>query len=226
MSPAASSRRRSVLVTGASRGIGRAIALRFAREGASLLLTARATATLDETLAAVAAEGSLASAHALDLGSPDSIAAIAGAIAEEPLDVVVQNAGAARSAPFARTDDELWESMLAVNLSGPYRLARALLPGLLESKGAMVCIASTASKVGAPSVAAYAAAKHGLLGWMRSLAHEVASKEVRVNAICPGYVATSMSEATLENIRAKTGKSREEAEKMVDDWMASSESNR
>jgi NAD(P)-dependent dehydrogenase (short-subunit alcohol dehydrogenase family) len=204
---------RAILVTGASSGIGRAIALRFAEPRRELHLTARDPRSLDAVLAEVRARGAAAHAHALDLVDPASVAALAAALRTAPLEVLVNNAGAAESAPFLRTDDALFERMLALNCTGPFRLTRALLPQLLAGgeRAAIVCVASTASKVGAPYVAAYTAAKHGLLGWMRSLAAEVARKGLRVNAVCPGYVATPLTERTLANIQAKTGGTREQA---------------
>lgn len=204
---------RSILITGARSGIGRAITLRFARAGVRLHLTARRTSALDEVCAAARHAGAEVCAHELDLMQPASIAALAAALANEALDVLVNNAGAAESAPFARTDDALLERMMAINCTGPFRLTRALLPQLLQRapEASIVCVASTAAKMGAPYVAAYTAAKHGLLGWMRSLAAEVARKGLCVNAVCPGYVATPLTERTLANIQSKTGGTREEA---------------
>lgn len=206
-------RARSILITGASSGIGRAIARRCAERGARLWLTARDAGALAPVLAEVRACGVQAEALALDLVDPASIAALAAALREEPLEVLVNNAGAAESAPFLRTDDALFERMLAINCTGPFRLTRALLPQLLArgEDASVVCVASTAAKMGAPYIAAYAAAKHGLLGWMRALAAEVARKGLRVNAVCPGYVATPMTERSLANIQAKTGGTREQA---------------
>ncbi|MBL8898808.1 MAG: SDR family oxidoreductase [Planctomycetes bacterium] len=204
---------RAILVTGASSGIGRAVALRFAAPGAELHLSARDPRALEAVLEEVRARGAAAHAHALDLVDPTSIEALAAELREVPLEVLVNNAGAAESAPFLRTDDALFERMLAINCTGPFRLTRALLPQLLArgADAAIICVASTAAKIGAPYVAAYTAAKHGLLGWMRSLAAEVAKKGLRVNAVCPGYVATPMTERTLANIQAKTGGAREQA---------------
>jgi NAD(P)-dependent dehydrogenase (short-subunit alcohol dehydrogenase family) len=123
-------------------------------------------------------------------------------------DILVNNAGIAESAPLVKTDDELWQRHLAVNLSGVFYCTRAALPAMIERGwGRIINVASTAGKTGAPYIAAYAASKHGVLGLTRSVALEVATKGVTVNAICPGYVDTDMTTRALETIEAKTGKS-------------------
>jgi len=141
-------------------------------------------------------------------------AAFAGAaIAQGPVGILVNNAGQAASAPFARTDLALWNQMLAVNLTGTYLGIRAALPGMLDlGWGRIVNIASTASLRGYAYVSAYCAAKHAVLGLTRSLALELAKKPVTVNAVCPGYTATDIVRDTLANIQAKTGRSAAEAE--------------
>jgi len=128
------------------------------------------------------------------------------------VDILVNNAGIAESAPFVKTDDELWQRHLAVNLSGTFYCTRAALPAMLaRGWGRVINVASIAGKTGAPYVAAYAASKHGVLGLTRSVALEVATKGVTVNAICPGYVDTDMTTRALERIEATTGRSAADA---------------
>src|SRR5205085_11447200 len=127
-------------------------------------------------------------------------------------DILVNNAGIAESVPFVKTNDEFWQRHLAVNLHGTFYCMRAALPAMLERGwGRIINVASVAGKTGAPYIAAYAASKHGVLGLTRSVALEVAMKGVTVNAICPGYVDTPMTARALENIEAKTGRTREDA---------------
>jgi NAD(P)-dependent dehydrogenase (short-subunit alcohol dehydrogenase family) len=123
-------------------------------------------------------------------------------------DILVNNAGIAESAPLVKTDDEMWQRHLAINLSGTFYCTRAALPQMIgRGWGRVVNVASIAGKTGAPYIAAYAASKHGVLGLTRSVALEVALKGVTVNAICPGYVDTDMTTRALRSIEAKTGRS-------------------
>lgn len=195
------------LVTGGGRGIGRAIALDLAAAGHRVALTARSRDQLD----AVAAE---LPGGALVL--PADITA-AGAVEEVftgverglgPVEVLVANAGAAAAAPLHRTTDELWADALAVNLTAPFRCLRRAVPGMRAAGwGRVVVVASVAAKVGAPYISAYAAAKHGVLGVVRSAAAELATTGVTVNAVCPGYVDTPMTDASVAGIAGATGRS-------------------
>ena len=199
------------LVTGAARGIGAAIARTLAAEGATLTLLGRN----EKALAALLAE--LPGSHGIavaDVSDPEQVnAAFARARAERgALHILVNNAGQAESAPFGRTSVELWQRMLAVNLTGSFLCCQAALPDMLVAgDGRIVNIASTAAQKGYAYVSAYVAAKHGVLGLTRSLALEVARKGITVNAVCPGYTDTDILRESIANVMAKTGRSEQEA---------------
>lgn len=204
---------RHAVVTGGGRGIGAAIAAALAAQGARITLMGRTLATL-EAEAARLRPLSEVNCQTVDVGDADSVNAAfssaAGALG--PVAILVNNAGQAASAPFAKTDNALWQQMLAVNLTGAYLGIRAALPGMLEQGwGRIVNVASTASLKGYAYIAAYCAAKHGVLGLTRALAAELARKPVTVNAVCPGYTETDIVRETLANIQVKTGRSLDEA---------------
>lgn len=207
---------RIALITGGGRGIGRAIALEFAREGADVAVAAR---TLEQVEAVASEVANQFSRKALpvvcDVANSASVsemfASVIGSLGRSP-DIMVNNAGIAVSAPVTKTDDELWHRHLAINLSGTFYCTRAALPGMIERGwGRVINVASIAGKTGGPYIAAYSASKHGVLGLTRSTALEVAAKGITVNAICPGYVDTEMTTRGIENITQKTKLSADEA---------------
>lgn len=196
------------VVTGAARGIGRAVAQALAAQGATLTLMGRSLDPL-QALARELSGGPHASV-AVDVADPASVAQAFASAREQvgPIAILVNNAGQADSAPFMKTSLELWQRMLAVNLTGSFLCAQAALPDMLAAGfGRIVNVASTAGLKGYAYVSAYAASKHGVVGLTRSLALEVARKGVTVNAVCPGYTETDILRDSIANAVAKTGRS-------------------
>ena len=202
---------RHALVTGAARGIGAAIARTLAEEGATLSLLGRNEAALQALAAQLPGRHGIAVANVADAEQVD--AAFARACAERgALRILVNNAGQAETAPCAKTSLDLWQRMLAVNLTGTFLCTQAALPHMLAAgSGRIVNIASTAAQKGYAYVSAYVAAKHGVLGLTRSLALELAKKQITVNAVCPGYTETDILRESVANVVAKTGRSEAEA---------------
>jgi 3-hydroxybutyrate dehydrogenase len=204
------------LITGAGRGIGRAVAIRLSTEGYRVALTARSQDQLLEVAArcpspTLVLPADITSAHAID----DLFASIEDAWSR--VDVLIANAGSGVSAPLADTTDEQWAAMLDLNLTAPFRCIRRAVPGMVErGYGRIVVVASVAAKRGEPYISAYAASKHGILGVVRSAAAELASKGVTVNAVCPGYVDTPMTEHTTAAIAKKTGRTIDQARALLE----------
>lgn len=189
-----------VLVTGASRGIGATIAQGLAADGCQVAFGARRPADLADC------PGLPVQLDVTDQASVD--AAVATVQAElGPIDVLVNNAGIAGSAPLGKLTDDLWNNILDVNLTGSFRVTRAVLPGMVERKrGRVVFIASNAGLTGYAYTSAYCASKHGVVGFARALAAEVARSGVTVNCVCPGFVRTDMTDEAVSRIQAKTGR--------------------
>ena len=199
------------LVTGAGTGIGAATARWLAAQGCQVTLLGRRM----EPLKAVAGEiGKAAFATTADVNDAGALEAAFGASRERfgRLDILVNNAGIAKGGPFLRQTDQDWSDIFATNLFSIVATTKLALPGMLEAGwGRVVNVASIAGLRGSPYTTAYTASKHALIGLTRSLALETFKKGVTVNAVCPGYVDTPMTDRTVENITAKTGRSPEEA---------------
>jgi NAD(P)-dependent dehydrogenase (short-subunit alcohol dehydrogenase family) len=202
---------RHALVTGAGRGIGAAIAARLVAEGARVTLLSRTQSQLDQVMRELGDPAQAVCADITDLhGTREAFERAVEGFG--PVDILINNAGQAESAPTHRAPEELWHSMLAVNLTGTYYGIRAVLPTMIDRQfGRIVNVASTAGVRGYAYVAAYCAAKHGVIGLTRALALEVAQRNITVNAVCPGYTDTDLVRGTIANIQEVTGRSAEEA---------------
>ncbi len=169
------------------------------------MLTARSADELAAVAAELPGESLVVPADITDAAAVDEVFAAAEA-RWGAVEILVANAGAAASAPLAMTTDEMWDAQIALNLTAPFRCVRRAVPSMKAAGfGRIVVIASTAAKEGAPYIAAYTAAKHGVLGLVRSAAAELAGKGITVNAICPGYVDTPMTDTSVDRIVGLTG---------------------
>ena len=193
-----------VLITGGGTGLGADMAACFATTGAQVVISGRR----QDALEAVAAKTENTRAIQADVTSEKDVQALFAAAG--PVDIVIANAGASSSAPFGKTSLDEWNAMVAVNLTGVFLTLREGL-NQMQGWGRLISVASTAALKGYAYVAPYAAAKHGVVGLTRSLALEVAKKDVTVNALCPGFLDTEMTDRSIQNIIEKTGKTRDAA---------------
>lgn len=206
---------RVALVTGAGRGIGRSVAHRLSEQGLRVALTSRSADELERTAEECAGPTLVVPADITDPAAVESVFAEVEA-AWGPVEVLVANAGSAVSARVDRTTDEDWQRMLDVNLTAPFRCLRRAIPSMrTASYGRIVVVASVAARVGEPYIAAYTASKHGVLGLVRAAAAELARTGVTVNAVCPGYVDTEMTDQTVSGIVAVSGRSEAEAREIL-----------
>ena len=195
---------RIALVTGASRGIGEAIARRLAAEGAIVLAAARSTSLLDRVVADISKAGGRARVLELDVSLPDSIEAAMKSALEEfgQIDVLVNNAGIAEDNLILRMSREAWDRVLMTNLTGAFLLIQAVVKGMVRKRyGRIVNVTSVVGLMGNAGQANYAAAKAGLVGLTRSVARELGSRNVTCNAVAPGFIATAMTDRMTEQSR-------------------------
>jgi 3-oxoacyl-[acyl-carrier protein] reductase len=195
---------RIALVTGASQGIGRAVAVELARLGATVALAARNEAKLAEAVAEIEAAGGQAAAFVLDVSSEDSIKSGAKAVLDRygKVEILVNNAGITRDTLVLRMKRDDWDSVLSTNLTGAFLLTQALLSPMLRNRwGRIVNITSVVGRTGQAGQVNYAASKAGMIGMTRSLAREVASRGITVNAVAPGYIETPMTHVLDEKQR-------------------------
>lgn len=204
----------AAVITGGGQGIGAAVARELARAGAKVMVAGRTQTTTERVAGELVEAGFEAHPARVDVTDAGSVSRLV----EEAharlgtVDILVNNAGQAHSAPIARTTLDDWHRMLNGNATGTFLCTQGFLPGMIERRwGRVINIASVAGLAGAKYIAAYAASKHAVMGFTRSAAHEVADKGVTVNAVCPGYVDTPMTEQSVANIVSATGKSREDA---------------
>ena len=204
----------AAVITGGGQGIGAAVARALAAEGAAVVVAARSADRIEAVAAEIRRSGGNAWAVRCDVTDPASVRALGAAAARhiKAVDILVNNAGVAHSAPLHKITLDDWNRVMAVNATGTFLCTQAFVPGMLERKrGSVVNVASVAGLGGARYIAAYAAAKHAVIGFTRSVAAEVEGTGVTCNAVCPGYVDTEMTRESVARVVAKTGKSAEEA---------------
>ena len=205
---------KTAVVTGGGRGIGAEVSRALVREGASVVVSARTSEQIDAVATELRDAGGRAEAVVCDLSDPGQIRELTAKSVEilGSVQILVNSAGIASSAPLKSIELEEWNRLISINATAPFLCTQAFMPGMLaEGWGRVVTIASIAGKVGHPYVAAYSASKHAVVGFTRAVAAEVAGKGVTVNAICPGYVDTPMTDQSVARIVERTGMSEDDA---------------
>jgi len=208
----------AAVVTGGGRGIGAAVARALAEAGAKVVVAARSEDQIAGVARDLVAAGHVACAISCDVTDPDSVGQLArrAEAAIGTVDILVNNAGVASSSPIKHLELDEWNRLIAINATGTYLCTRAFLPGMVaKGWGRVINVASVAGRAGASYISAYAASKHAVVGFTRAVAAEVASRGVTVNAICPGFVETPMTDESVSRIAAKTSLSPEEARRRI-----------
>jgi 3-oxoacyl-[acyl-carrier protein] reductase len=194
---------KTALVTGASGGIGGAIARALHRQGAAVVLSGTRAEALEVLRSELGDRAFIASCNLADTASVEALIKSADAAAGASVDILINNAGITRDNLFMRMKDEEWDQVIAVNLTAAFRLSRAVLRGMMKKRwGRIISITSVVGETGNPGQGNYAAAKAGLAGMTRSLAQEVASRNITVNCVAPGFIATAMTEKLNEEQKA------------------------
>ena len=199
---------RGAVVTGAGRGIGEAVARALAGAGATLLLASRTPAEVEAVATSIRAAGGRAWSAVCDVTDEAAVRRLGEEATRRlgDVDIVVNNAGDAESSPLATTTLAAWNRLLAVNATGTFLVTREFAPAMAaRGRGRVVNIASTAGLEGGKYIAPYAAAKHAVVGFTKSIALELADRGVTVNAVCPGYVDTPLTDRSIANVQARTG---------------------
>jgi len=205
---------RGAVITGGGRGIGKAVARFLAEDGAAVVVTARSTDQIEQVATELRDAGFEAHAVTCDVSDEASVLAMAKKATEllGTVDILVNNAGIAPSNPVKRVTLEEWNRVMGINVTGTFLCTRAFLPAMVEREwGRVINVASVAGLRGSKYISTYCASKHAQIGFTRAVADEVAAKHVTVNAICPGYVDTPMTEYSVVQITEKAKVSPEEA---------------
>ena len=205
---------KTVLVTGAARGIDKAIALAFAAERNRLVITGRTAVAIEKIAAEIRASGAEVLASPCDVTDKPQVTDLRHRIEKHfgTVQILVNNVGIAPAARFLDMSDNLWDEVMRVNVSAAYNCCKTFLPAMIDARwGRIINIASTVARIAYPGISAYATSKHAILGLTRALAMETARLGVTVNAVCPGYVNTELTRENARRLAAKRGESVDQA---------------